>query len=831
MGVDDAFLEAGKKPGMEIWRIEKLKVVPQDVSTYGTFYSGDSYICLSTRKVETHLEWDIHFWLGSTTSQDEQGVAAYKTVELDDHLGGGPVQYREVQDHESRKFLSYFPKGIRYLEGGIESGFKKVQRGVYEKRLFHVKGKRNVRVSQVELHYTSLNKGDVFILDEGMTIHCWNGSQCSRTERMKGIEVARRIRDEERGGKAKLVIIEEGKDHRDENHFFEALGSRGTIKESSEGGDDVAFEKTSQHSVTLYRVSDESGTLEMTPVNEMPLKKEHLDSYDCFILDCGSSGIFVWVGKKCTDAEKKAGMKNGMEFINKKGYPQWTQVTRVVEGGETPIFKQFFSGWRDEGEQVGMGKVFRQGNLAKQSNEKFDASQLHDRDKSKHKTEILPDDGTGDLEIWRVEDRDLVAREPNLHGMFFCGDSYVIKYSYTANWKRQIIIYFWQGAKSSIDERAASAMLADQMDKKLGGIATQVRVVQNKEPEHFLRMFRGRFIILEGGKGAGYRAGSEDDTYDSEGKRMFHVRGSSDMNAKAMQVPRRAASLNSGDMFVLETPYIAYLWRGKGACAAERRNARQLIDYLMVGREVEPIREGKEPKEFWEAIGGKEEYATGKRIEEERPSYPPRLFQCSNASGAFKVEEIFEFSQEDLIEDDVMFLDTYDEVFVWIGEGANEVEKAEAVTVAMDYVSSDPSGRTLQDTVIIQVKQGYEPLNFTGHFQAWDREKWSQGKTYDEMKKEMGEDAMKKLSEIRITPKTVKTMNINNNADVTDGECYPYEVLAQPHHLLPGGIDKSKREHYLSNEEFFLVFDMERTEFESLPRWKQVQLKKDKGLF
>lgn len=33
-------------------------------------------------------------------------------------------------------------------------------------------------------------------------------------------------------------------------------------------------------------------------------------------------------------------------------------------------------------------------------------------------------------------------------------------------------------------------------------------------------------------------------------------------------------------------------------------------------------------------------------LQEVVASHPPRLFQCSNASGHFNVEEIFDFSQE-----------------------------------------------------------------------------------------------------------------------------------------------------------------------------------------
>jgi hypothetical protein len=82
--------------------------------------------------------------------QDEKGVAAYKTIELDDALGGGPVQYREVQESESQLFTSYFKEtGISYVPGGVASGFAKVERDVWPTRLLHVKGSRVVRAKEV----------------------------------------------------------------------------------------------------------------------------------------------------------------------------------------------------------------------------------------------------------------------------------------------------------------------------------------------------------------------------------------------------------------------------------------------------------------------------------------------------------------------------------------------------------------------------------------------------------------------------------------------------------------------------------------------------------
>ena len=71
---------------------------------------------------------------------------------------------------------------------------------------------------------------------------------------------------------------------------------------------------------------------------------------------------------------------------------------------------------------------------------RFDVKKLHE--KGSRESQTLVDDGSGKVEIWRIEDFEMVPLEEKLYGQFFGGDSYVILYTY----KRQSsIIYFWQG--------------------------------------------------------------------------------------------------------------------------------------------------------------------------------------------------------------------------------------------------------------------------------------------------------------------------------------------------------------------------------------------------
>nr|XP_023665346.1 gelsolin-like [Paramormyrops kingsleyae] len=709
------FEQAGRKPGLQLWRIENMSLVEVPENLHGDFYTGDAYLILNTIKQKSgYLQYDLHFWLGDSCSPDECGAAAIFTVQMDDHLGGKPVQYREVQGHESQTFLGYFKSGLKYMEGGVASGFRHiVSSETAVQRLLQVKGRRVVRAIEVPLSWASFNRGDCFILDFGAEIYQWCGSQSNRFERLKATQVAKGIRDNERSGRARLFICEEGEE---KEKITEVLGTKPDLPEGQ--SDDVTADASHRKLAKLYKVSNAGGDMAIAMVAaENPFSQSALESSDCFILDHGSDGrIFVWKGKESNAEERRAAMKAADEFIRKMGYPKHTQVQILPERGETPLFKQFFNKWRDVDHTVDLGLAHVSNKIARIEKVPFDASTLHSSPAMAAQHGMV-DEGCGQKQIWRIEGSDKVPVDPSLYGQFFGGDSYIILYNYQHGGRRGQIIYIWQGTDSTQDEIGKSAILAAQLDEEMGGVPTQVRVVQGKEPPHLISLFGGFMVVHRGGTS---REGGETAP---EEVRLFQVRVDSAGRTHAVEVDATASNLNSNDAFVLVTPSASFLWGGQGASDPERDGAQRLCEVL--GVSASQLVEGAETDDFWEALGGQAEYRTSARLKDKMVTHPPRLFACSNKTGRFIIEEVpGEITQDDLATDDVMILDTWDQVFVWIGNEAREEEKTEAMTSAARYIKTDPANRDLR-TSIVQIKQGFEPPTFTGWFLGWDHEHWS----------------------------------------------------------------------------------------------------------
>jgi len=340
---EKAWEGVGKYSGLNIWRIEKFKVVAVDRKSYGQFFTGDSYILLHTytKKDSTgsdKLYWDIHFWLGASTTQDEAGTAAYKTVELDTFLGGAPVQHREIENHESELFLSYFTKqgGIRILEGGIQSGFNHVKPTEYKTRLLHLKGKKFVRVLQVPVSHNSLNSGDAFILDAGMKLYTFIGKKAGIAEKQRVGQLAQSL-DDERGGKPSRVTINEGDKGEDAAAFWKEIGGEGAI--GAEACDDEDWEKKTHKK--LYSFSDSSGKEEFKLKSDGKIAKKDLDTKDAFVVDLGNQ-VYVWVGKGASEKEKKKALSVAQRFLKDQGRGSWIPIASVAEGSEPPHFWAVF---------------------------------------------------------------------------------------------------------------------------------------------------------------------------------------------------------------------------------------------------------------------------------------------------------------------------------------------------------------------------------------------------------------------------------------------------------------------------------------------------------
>ncbi|XP_044159316.1 villin-1 [Bufo gargarizans] len=811
-------------PGLQIWRIENMEMVPVPEKSHGNFFEGDCYVLLMTHKTSNNFSYDVHFWIGNNSSVDEQGAAAIYTTQMDNHLGGVAIQHREVQGYESDAFKGYFKQGIVYKNGGAASGMKQVETNTYNiKRLLHVKGKKNVLAGEVPLQWSSFNSGDVFLVDLGKLIIQWNGPDSNRMERLRGMNLAKDIRDRERGGRTHVYVVE-GDNEEASPKLMEILmhilGQRTGIKPPV--SDDVV-DSAAAGAIKLYQVTDNNGNLMVQEVATKPLTQDLLSHDDCYILDQGGIKIFVWKGKNASKEEKQAAMQRALNFIKAKNYPPSTNVEVQNDGAESAVFKQLFQKWTTKDQTVGLGKTSSVGKVAKVEQVKFDAASMHAKPEVAAQQKMV-DDGSGEAEVYRIEDLELVPVEKQWVGHFYGGDCYLILYKYLVNNKYHYIIYIWQGRNATQDEIAASAYQAVNLDQQYDGQPVQVRVTMGKEPSHLMAMFKGKMVVYEGGTS---RAESD---YTPPEVRLFHVHGTNEYNTKAFEVPVRASSLNSNDVFVLKTKGTCYLWCGKGCSGDERAMAKNVADIISRGEKV-VVAEGQEPSEFWLALGGKSQYASSKRLQEEIPDITPRLYECSNKTGVFRATEISDFNQDDLGEDDVFLLDAWDQVFLWIGRNANEIEKKNAAVTAQEYLRTHPGSRDI-NTPIIVVKQGFEPPTFTGWFYAWDRFKWENTKSYEDLKAELGndnaiEDISKEFDRTQLDSFTSQT-----NFGSLAYQVLPAEALTnKTAEELPPGVDPSRKEEYLSNEEFTGIFGMTRDEFQALPEWKKQNLKKTKGLF
>jgi len=136
------------------------------------------------------------------------------------------------------------------------------------------------------------------------------------------------------------------------------------------------------------------------------------------------------------------------------------------------------------------------------------------------------------VQIWRIENLELVPVEHQWYGFFYGGDCYLVLYTYEVNGKPRYILYIWQvgltqappwdpdatsgpwagargskdpvltlsplqGHHASKDELVASAYQATEVDQQFDGAPVQVRVTMGKEPRHFMAIFKGKLVIFE----------------------------------------------------------------------------------------------------------------------------------------------------------------------------------------------------------------------------------------------------------------------------------------------------------------------------------------------
>jgi len=179
--------------------------------------------------------------------------------------------------------------------------------------------------------------------------------------------------------------------------------------------------------------------------------------------------------------------------------------------------------------------------------------------------------------------------------------------------------------------------------------------------------------------------------------------------------------LNSNTVFIVCSHLNYYIWCGKSSTGDERQTAKLIINNSR--KEPDIVIESQEKDTFWQALGGKDDYITPKRLPVnlllQSNTQIVRLFEVLNENGKLITQEIFDFSQEDLNTNEIMILDIWSSLFIWIGSGSNRKDVDDLDKIIKEYFKNDPCQRSIE-TPVFKIRQGIEPVYFTGFFNTWN---------------------------------------------------------------------------------------------------------------
>ncbi|CAI2386415.1 unnamed protein product [Moneuplotes crassus] len=792
------FNQIAQKP-LEVYRIEQFepKHVPEE--TYGQFYNGDSYVIVKHNEKEN--DYDIHYWHGENATMDEEASAAALSVQISDHLTGASRHHLELQGEESQLFMSYFKdSAVTYLQGGVESGFKQTKFREHVPRLLQVKGKKYPRVWTFEPDASILNEGDVFILDHESKLFFWPGTESNVSERMRSISVIQHIKTFDYLSKAKIYYPRD--DQEAEAEFWEALGGKpDSIKPAvTDDLEDTQNKELFHH--RLFRVCETSDSLVVEEVEERPLKRSHLESDNVFILEL-EKAIYVWCGKEASQEEKNKAFKTARSFIKDNNKPKGTSVVKVPERSEDSVFKSFFSDFY----------CFQAINF---ESEVSATDQMEELYLNKQMSNVEVNIGVASfIKTYIVEDEKLVELDEEENGIFYENNVYVIDVKDSSERR---YLYLWVGTKKTLHEfQHCEKYFGELTENSIGDDTVRVRMRKGKESSKFLALFERGVVIQEGGRNE-----------ENVNKQIYCIYSPFGKEPKAIELNTfDNLYLNSGNVYYLITPDNTklYKWIGNGSNDKEKEFAPKI---LLEGKEVIETNEGEETEEFWQTFFDQDTKPEGLCVYQKKStdirSIEPRLFLVSNEGGSFQVEEIYNFGQEDLDHEDIMILDAYDTLFIWMGNESNAFEQKKGMELCSFYIEMCVNNGRENELNIEEITEGNESAFFKSFFPDWDDTNFQ--KSGDKLK-ELSMEVLKNLEEAKAeTYYTFPESDFEGYEHPRDHK-YTKEQINEK----PPQIRRNRCELYLEDDEFNSIFGMTKEEFYKEKNWKRLRMKKEKDLF